>query len=321
MQQVMAIFAAVLLVALAVAVKLGNDDAPPAVSLVQTSTIQSAPQTVNVLKAAPRSVKKIAASTTVSVVSSSAPSLEVSTTSTSTAIVAAAPVVIGGGGGGSASPPAPALAPASEPAPPPVVVSEPARILWTVGVLVLDGVDIAGKVDAPLQEAIAFVERFSRFRVSYNVAVSSLPHGYTHYDCDQGPQACVVVNYYDVDSGVVASLPTADSYILFWNASGSTPLQAGSAWGVANGIPKEGTQRPYATIPADPWWYNNQPFEGFNQRSAQIIAHELINTINAKLEVAPYSCASLTGTPGDPADKYESDRLKKLTDECYDKLQ
>lgn len=185
----------------------------------------------------------------------------------------------------------------------------------------MDGIDQNNKVIEPLEEAIGFVENFSKFDITYSLAFSSFSHTYTKYDCSEGLQTCVVVNYWDIDGAIMDSLPVADSYIIFWNTNNQPPLQAGSTWGVTHGILKGGINRPYATIPVDIWWYNNNPFEGFQRRSAQIISHELINIINAKLEVAPYYCASLVGVDveGGTAYEYESGRLKKLTDDCYNK--
>lgn len=193
------------------------------------------------------------------------------------------------------------------------------RIIWNLQTLALDGVDQNANIATPLKEAISFVGKYSKFNVSYAMNASNLAHTYTKYDCQEGKQTCVAVFAKDINQAVIYQLPVADSYGIFWKAYGQPPLQAGSTWGVANGILKGGIKRPYFSIPTDVWWYNNQPFEGFQSRAAQIITHELVNTINAKLEVAPYNCTSLTGTPGDPASKYESDRLKKLTKNCYAK--
>ena len=55
-------------------------------------------------------------------------------------------------------------------------------------------------------------------------------------------------------------------------------------------------------------------------RAAQIMTHEIINAINAKLEVAPYYCNPLVAGPGiTSAADYEASRLSKLTDDCYQK--
>jgi hypothetical protein len=108
--------------------------------------------------------------------------------------------------------------------------------------------------------------------------------------------------------------------MLLWEAGDNPPLLAGGTWGVANGVPKGGINRPYITIPADPWWYNNEPSGGFRSRAAQIMTHEIINVINAKLAVAPYFCAPLLPDRGlTNAFEYEASRLAKLTEKCYQK--
>ncbi len=192
-------------------------------------------------------------------------------------------------------------------------------LFWNLHVLVLDKIDRKEKADIPLEEAIKFIEQRSRFKFKYEVTQYSGFHGYTKYNCDNSEE-CVVVNYSDISSSRINALPVADSYLFLWNAGKNIPLHAGSTWWVEYGILKEGIKRPYATVPADPWWYNNEPYEGFNSRAAQILAHELINTISAKIEVEPYNCEPLVGTDGDPATKHEGDRLAKLNEECYRKI-
>ena len=54
--------------------------------------------------------------------------------------------------------------------------------------------------------------------------------------------------------------------------------------------------------------------------AAQILTHEINNTIQAKIEAPPYRCKQLLATQGLPGDKYEGERLTKLTDQCYAKL-
>jgi hypothetical protein len=48
------------------------------------------------------------------------------------------------------------------------------------------------------------------------------------------------------------------------------------------------------------------------------MTHEIINAINAKLEVEPFNCSPLVADPGiTNASEYEASRLSKLTDDCY----
>lgn len=108
----------------------------------------------------------------------------------------------------------------------------------------LDDIDQNSKVIEPLEETIGFVENFSKFDIIYSLATSSVPHTYTKYDCGEGLQTCVVVNYYDVNGAVIKSLPVADSYVIFWNRNNQPPLQAGSTWGVADGILKGASRDP-----------------------------------------------------------------------------
>ena len=87
-------------------------------------------------------------------------------------------------------------------------------------------------------------------------------------------------------------------------------------YGIRNG----GKRRTYATAPTDQWWCVNEPHEGFESRAAQVLTHEIINTIQGKIEAPPYRCQPLTATVGRPALDYESERLLNLSDACYTKL-
>jgi hypothetical protein len=199
-------------------------------------------------------------------------------------------------------------------------VSLPKNIEWTATAILLDEIDKREKYSIPITEAVTFISSHSRLNVKVSSKASESPHTYTHYDCAEGPQKCVVVNQWDVGDSVWDSMPARDFYMLLWNTAGNPPLQSGGTWGVAVGVYKGGLNRPYVTIPVDPWWYNNEPFEGFSSRAAQIMTHEIINAINAKLEVEPYKCSPLVADPGITyAAEYEANRLSKLTDDCYRK--
>ena len=240
--------------------------------------------------------------------SHTASTLSNTTTPTTSTTLVAPPTI-------ESTPKPPAVAKEKQSLPPAEVV-----IPWHVELAVLDGIDVENKVQAPFAEAAKFIAEHSRFKIEYGVTVATGPHTYTHYDCGEGIQKCVVVNASDLTPETIASLPIKMSYILFWAAGKQPPLQAGSTWGTADGLLKDSVKHTYATIPTDLWWYNNDPFEGFTKRSSQIIAHETINIINSVLEIEPYNCPPLVGTPGDSATKYESDRLAKLTDACYARL-
>ena len=47
---------------------------------------------------------------------------------------------------------------------------------------------------------------------------------------------------------------------------------------------------------------------------------EIINTIQGRIEAPPYQCQQLTATWGLPPAEFESQRLLKLTGDCYQKL-
>jgi len=199
-------------------------------------------------------------------------------------------------------------------------VGLPGNIQWRATAILLDGIDTTEKYSIPVKEAVNFISSNSRFKVQFSGEVFDIPHTYTFYDCGLGPQQCVVVNKWDLDPSVWEAVRTRDFYMLLWDTGGNAPLQAGGTWGVADGVYKGGLNRPYITIPVDPWWYNNEPFEGFDSRAAQIMTHEIINAISSKLEVEPYNCLPLSPDAGITyAADYEASRLAKLTDDCYRK--
>ena len=204
------------------------------------------------------------------------------------------------------------------PGPIKAVLRLPKNIQWKAEAILLDGINTREKYSIPVKEAARFISSNSRFKVTFSDEVFDNPHTYTFYDCYAGLQKCVVVNKGDIDPSIWESVPTRDFYMLLWDTAGNPLLQAGSTWGVSEGVQKGGLNRPYITIPVDPWWYNNEPFEGFSSRAAQIMTHEIINAINAKLEVEPYNCSPLVADPGITyASDYEASRLSKLTDDCY----
>ncbi len=193
-------------------------------------------------------------------------------------------------------------------------------IAWRLGAIIFDGMDPATKYANSLKEATKFINAYSQFKIVPYRQIAKTSHTYTYWDCPEGVKTCVDVLNDDVDQSEWKAIPTRDSYLLLWAAVGHPPFQAGGTLGVADGILKGGLQRPYANVPVDVWWYNDQPFEGFDSRAAQILTHELINSIGAKLEVAPYKCDSLNPDPN-AAGAYASEksRLLKLTKECYKK--
>ncbi len=203
----------------------------------------------------------------------------------------------------------------------------PDRIRWGLTVVVMDGTDPYEQAEIPVKEAVSFIEARTRlsFDVQYVPEYSS--HELTPYlvgpDSDgdgKGDEVAYLMMGWNLSRSLIRSLPVSSSYLFLYRLNGYRPLQGGSAVGLEYGIRKGGKRRPYATAPTDQWWYVNEPHEGFESRAAQILTHELINTIQGKIEAAPYRCRPLTATPGLPALQYESERLLKLTDACYNKL-
>jgi hypothetical protein len=157
--------------------------------------------------------------------------------------------------------------------------------------------------------------------------VDSSEHGYTpyYYGRDRnrdgkGDEVRYVMMGWDVPADVIERLPVSSSYLFLYRLKRRPPAQAGSALGVDHGLMKGGKPRPYATIPTDQPWFVNQPNQGFRSWAAQVVAHEVINTIQGKVEAPPYNCGQLVGTAGIRGDRHEAERLRSLTDACYAKL-
>ena len=201
------------------------------------------------------------------------------------------------------------------------------KVSWGLTVVLLDGVDRYQQAEIPIEEATAFIEARTRlvFDVKYVTDFSS--HELTPYvvgdDWDgdgKGDERAYLMMAWNLPKSVIKSLPVSSSYLFLYKLNGYRPLQAGSAVGLDYGIRVGGKRRPYATVATDQWWYVNEPHEEFQSRAAQILTHEIINTIQGKIEAAPYRCQQLTATLGLPAPQYESERLLKLNNTCYAKL-
>jgi hypothetical protein len=198
-------------------------------------------------------------------------------------------------------------------------------IPWKLTVIIMDGIDKHQKAEIPVKEAVAFIEARTRFVFEVEYVTVSGIHGYTPYKVQPDPRRKKTDTVYammgwNVPQSVINSLPVSTSYLFLYRLYGRKPAQAGSALGMDFGLIKGGKPRTYATVPVDEWWYQNTPKQGFRNWSAQVLTHELINTIQGKLEARPYRCPTLSATPGLPANKYESERLTKITDVCYAKL-
>jgi hypothetical protein len=190
------------------------------------------------------------------------------------------------------------------------------RIPWSISLVAYDGVDFGDTVKVPMKEAVEFIESRSRFKLQVNAWQSDEVHSFTNFSC--APGNCVVVGRADVNT---SRFPAQDSFVLLWTLNGRLPLHAGSTWCADWGISAGGINRPYASIPTDPWWYTNTPYGGFNSRAAQILVHEIINTINCKLREPPYSCRELNSSLAGAEAIVEADRLEKLTADCYERFE
>ena len=202
-----------------------------------------------------------------------------------------------------------------------------ARIPWTLTVVLLDGADQVNHAEIPVKEAVEFIEANSRFEFTVKYVRSSAKHGYTPYrigpdkNKDKIPdETAYAMMLWNLPTAAIRALPVSTSYIFLYKLKGRRPVQAGSALPITYGLMKGGKQRPYATVPVDQWWYVNTPQQGFKSWAAQILTHEINNTIQAKIEARPYKCGQLLATQGTPGNIHEAERLTKLTDKCYAKL-
>ena len=199
-----------------------------------------------------------------------------------------------------------------------------AKIPWKLTVVVMDGIDQRSKAEIPVREAVAFIEKHTRFQFEVQYVTANGIHGYTPYPVKdrRGRRTGTVYAMmgWNVPQSVVNSLPVSTSYLFLYRLHGRKPAQAGSSLGLDFGLLKGGKKRTYATVPVDQWWYQNTPKDGFRNWSAQVLSHELINTIQGKLEAKPYNCGQLTATSGLPASRYEAERLSKISDICYHRI-
>ncbi len=213
-----------------------------------------------------------------------------------------------------------AQAPASFP-------SNDEKIPWTLTVVLLDGADQINHAEIPIKEAVEFIEAHSRFAFTVKYVTSSAKHGYTPYrigpdkNKDKIPDdTAYAMMGWNLPTSAIKALPVSTSYLFLYKLKGKKPVQAGSALPLTFGLMKGSKPRPYATVPVDVWWYVNTPNQGFKSWAAQILTHEINNTIQAKIEARPYKCGQLLATQGLPGDKYEGERLSKVSDKCYGKL-
>lgn len=201
------------------------------------------------------------------------------------------------------------------------------KIDWKLTVVALDGADLKTHAEIPVKEAVEFIEKRTRFKFEVEYITSAVKHGYTPYrigadrNRDGRPDDIVhAMMGWNLPKPFVNSLPVSTSYLFLYKLKGRRPAQAGSALGLDFGLIKGGRPRSYATVPVDQWWYQNTPKDGFDSWAAQILTHEIINSIQARLEARPLRCGTLSATAGISAEKYEAERLTKITKSCWDKL-
>lgn len=191
------------------------------------------------------------------------------------------------------------------------------RLPWNLTVVVMDGSDRREHAEIPVSEAVKFIEDRTRFSFNVTYIETDVAHEFTPYDSDVRSYAMMGWN---IPPEFIQSLPVSTSYLFLYKLGDLVAAQAGSALGLDFGLNIGGRPRPYATVPTDQRWYVNIPMNGFQSWAAQILTHEIINTIQAKIEAAPYNCGQLTGTPDVRSDIHEAERLSKLTDHCYELL-
>lgn len=208
-----------------------------------------------------------------------------------------------------------------------IVQTSRGNVSWKLIVVLLGPVDPVQHAEIPINEAIEFIEARTQlvFDIQYVIAYSG--YDYTPYrlGADQdgdgvGDEVAYLMMGWNIPTSVIESLPVGSSYLFLNTMNGLRPLQAGSVLGTKHGIWKGGKPRPYSSVPVDQWWYVNEPYGGFRSRAAQILTHEIINTIQGRIESPPYNCPQLTATWGLVPAQFESVRLLKLTSLCYEKL-
>lgn len=193
------------------------------------------------------------------------------------------------------------------------------KVPWDLVVVVMDGSDRREKAEIPVAEAVRFIEARTRFDFSVTFVETQVEHDYTPYvDANDGRTKYLMLAG-NVPASFIRTLPPATSYLFLYKLNGREPLQAGSAMGIEYGIEIDGQRRPWATAGTDNWWFVNDPQGGFNSWAAQILTHELINTIQGKIEAPPYNQPKLDGE-GEQSSIYEASRLTKITDSTYEML-
>jgi hypothetical protein len=193
-----------------------------------------------------------------------------------------------------------------------------AKITWKLTVVVMDGTDLEDKAKTPVTEAVKFIEARTRFKFIVDYIETDVKHDVTPYP--NGDMVSYAMLGWNIPEGFIQTLPVSTTYLFLYKLYDKEAAQAGSALGMDFGLKIGGKARVYATAPTDQRWFINVPNQGFQSWAAQILTHEIVNTIQGTVEAPPYNCGQLTGTPGISSDLHESERLSRLTDACYEKL-
>lgn len=185
---------------------------------------------------------------------------------------------------------------------------------WKIVVLCLDGIDEGDQMARPLKEVERFLRINSRFRL---VITKKLTFNDTHpYSGPFDGKYCL--HWPELPQKWRDQIPdNCHQVMVLYKLNGRQPLQLGSTWPLAQGIPVHGKLHIFTSIWVDNPWFVNDPYEGFNCRSGQIATHETDNGIT---EVAnkTYGCI-VTLPPSQPAWEYERQKIA-LDDGCYKRI-
>lgn len=189
------------------------------------------------------------------------------------------------------------------------------RIVWHLTVLALDNIDYEEKVAIPLKELDRFLHATSRFKLK----VTYLPFNDAHnYNIDPtSGRACV--HWSVLPSKWIRMIEPCSSVLALYKFYNLEPIHGGDTWALQDGIWIAGRYRGFSSIGVDKWYFNNQPYEGFNSRGGQIATHEAVNIIGETVsKTYPASCPfSIAGIGGLPAWEYESQRIGQIGQSCY----
>jgi hypothetical protein len=199
-----------------------------------------------------------------------------------------------------------------------IPIPDSERITWHLTVLALDNIDYEEKVAIPLKEVDRFLQATSRFKLKVTYVPFNDRHNY-NIDPASG-RACV--HWSVLPEKWIKMIEPCSSVLALYKFYDLEPIHGGDTWALRDGIYIKGRLRGFSSIGVDKWYFNNQPYEGFNSRGGQIAAHEEVNIILETVsKTYPNACPlSITGINGLPAWKYESQRIEQIGPGCYKAL-